>query len=110
MKKKYMDTDIIKKRERVALLILGFVTFLILVSTIFVMFLEKFSSDAIKWDIIIILISMILIYGIKRIITITPPEPQMFLQLKNMGFYQHGTGITRVVCGKTIRGFSHGVT
>ena len=80
-----MDTDIIKKRERVALLILGFVTFLILVSTIFVMFLEKFSSDAIKWGIIIILISMILIYGIKRIITITPPEPADVLAVEKYG-------------------------
>jgi hypothetical protein len=49
------------------------------------MFLEKFSSDAIKWGIIIILISMILIYGIKRIITITPPEPADVLAVEKYG-------------------------
>ena len=49
------------------------------------MFLEKFSSNAIKWGIITILISMILIYGIKRIITITPPEPADVLAVEKYG-------------------------
>ncbi len=80
-----MDTDIIKKRERLSLLILGFVAFLILVFNIFVMFIMGFSSDAIKYGIILILISMILIYGIKRIITITPPEPADVLAVVKYG-------------------------
>jgi len=80
-----MYSDIVKKRERISLLILGFIVFLILVSDIFVMFIIKFSSDTIEYSMILILISMISIYVIKRIITITPPEPADVLAVVKNG-------------------------
>ncbi|MFP3203441.1 MAG: hypothetical protein RXR43_14885, partial [Sulfolobus sp.] len=45
--KKYMDTDIVKKRVRIGLPILGFMAFLFFVLGIYIMFVGKFSSDAI---------------------------------------------------------------
>jgi len=83
--KKYMDTDIVKKRVRIALPILGFMAFLFLVFAIYVMFIGKFSSNAIGGGIILILIGMIPAYGIKRIRTIIPPEPADILAVGKYG-------------------------
>ena len=80
-----MDTDIVKKRVRVALPILGFMAFLFLVFAIYVMFIGKFSSNAIVGGIIPLLIGMIPIYGIKRLRTIIPPEPADVLAVVKYG-------------------------
>jgi len=83
-----MDTDIIKKREKMALIILGSMAFLYLFSAIYFMFIWNPSNNNIVENIIIILIGMIPFYIIKRIVTITPPEPADILAVKKNGTLQ----------------------
>jgi hypothetical protein len=80
-----MDTDIIKKRARMILPVLGFMAFLSFVSAIYIMFIGKFYSNAIVGGIIPILIGMFLIYEIIRIRTIIPPEPADILAVGKYG-------------------------
>jgi hypothetical protein len=80
-----MDTDIVKKRMRIALPILGFMTFLSFISAIYIMSMGKFYSNAIAGGTIPILIGIFLIYEIKRISTIIPPEPADILTVGKYG-------------------------
>jgi len=77
---KYMDTDIVKKRARIIIPVLVFTVFLSFISAIPFIALGNTVSGIIS-----ILIGIFLIYEIKRIKSIIPPEPADILSVGKYG-------------------------
>jgi len=77
---KYMDTDIVKKRARIIIPVLVFMVFLSFISAIPFIALGNTVSGIIS-----ILIGIFLIYEIKRIKSIIPPEPADILSVGKYG-------------------------
>jgi hypothetical protein len=77
---KYMDTDIVKKRARIIVPVLVFMVFLSFISAIPFIALGNTVLSVIS-----ILIGIFLIYEIKRIKSIIPPEPADILSVGKYG-------------------------
>ncbi|MCC5447233.1 hypothetical protein [Candidatus Nanobsidianus stetteri] len=77
---KYMDTDIVKKRARIIIPVLVFMVFLSFISAIPFIALGNTVLSVIS-----ILIGIFLIYEIKRIKSIIPPEPADILSVGKYG-------------------------
>jgi hypothetical protein len=77
---KYMDTDIVKKRAKIIIPVLVFMVFLSFISAIPFIALGNTVSGIIS-----ILIGIFLIYEIKRIKSIIPPEPADILSVGKYG-------------------------
>jgi len=75
-----MDTDIVKKRARIIIPILGFMAFLSFISAI-----PFIALGNTVLGVIAILISIFIIYEIKRIRSIIPPEPADILAIGKYG-------------------------